>query len=395
LRDLGITAFGTTTGPGGTSALLRIENFGGTAARSDIELFVEGQLADVRPISLSAGAESTQFWTGLPAHAGVLHATLTARDDVRTDKQAWALVSSGEVRRILLVTSSDYFLQTALTVDPSIQLSTVSPGNYNPRTAQRYDLVVFDGSLPASLPSTPVLLLSPPRGSVGPFTFERFVGAGRVADAPAPSADVGQVLQNVDVSDVHVARQRRATMPAWMTPLFTSGGHVLVAAGDNNGTRVAAGTFNLQESDWPLRISFPVLIQNLVHFLVPGVGVSSSSISAGDQISLSPEPGIQQIDITLPSGRVQRIGSPFPPFTNTSVPGVYTVREAGRSLVIRFVANLTPSRPSPAAGPADLVLGKGSGGTSKAVSSPNEVGWIVAILCLGLLSAEWWLAFKR
>ena len=61
----------------------------------------------------------------------------------------------------------------------------------------------------------------------------------------------------------------------------------MIAAGDSGSNRFAVGTFRLQDSDWPFRVSFPILIQNLVQYLVPSVGVSATTITAGDAMTLT------------------------------------------------------------------------------------------------------------
>lgn len=406
LRDLGISDFAASSARGKTKALARVENFGIATARSDLDLFVDGQLADVRPLQIAPGQQSVQRWNDLPGNARVLHVRLTQPDDVTTDKQAWAVVRAASQTRVLLVSRGDYFLQTALTLDPAIQLSVVEPSVFKPALVRHYDLVVFDGILPATLPKgpgypVPVLLISPPAGTVRTagtrLTFGRLVAGATVSPAPSPPGlpGVAAITQYVDVSDVHVAAERGASLPGWMEPVFLSGTSPLVAAGETNGRRVAATTFNLQESDWPLRISFPILIKNLVDYLIPGVGVGATNVPIGQMVPLLPEPGVKEVEITRPGGPVVRVRLPFAPFTNTAVPGVYMVRELGRTQIVDFAVNFMPSRPTPAAGPARVTLGASKRGGSRSVGVPADLDWVVVLACLGLLTTEWWLAFRR
>jgi Ca-activated chloride channel family protein len=395
LHDIGIAGFGVSTSHGVSSALVRLENFGYVRAQTDLNLYADGQLADVRPIALGPGAQSIQLWTNLPTGADVLHAVLTSRDDVSADKQAWALVSPAQTRRVLLVTKGDYLLQTALSVNPAVRVTAESAARYTGAQARRFDLIVFDGYLPPTLPGAPALLLSPPVGTVGPLTFGSYAASGVVAPNTLADPSLLPVLSNVEVSDVTVARERIVTMPGWMQPLFTAGSRALIAAGDSGSNRFAIGTFRLQDSDWPLRVSFPILIQNLVQYLVPSVGVSATAITAGDAVSLTPEPGVKQLDVTSPTGVTTTVKRPFPPFTSTATAGVYTVREQGRRFMTRFVVNLLPARPARAIGPRVLNLGSAGGGGGHRTTTPNELGWIAALFCLGVLGTEWWLAFRR
>ncbi|HLJ69038.1 MAG TPA: VWA domain-containing protein [Chloroflexota bacterium] len=397
LRDLGITTFSASPGQSRTAALVRVGNFGVQPEGSDLDLYVDGQLADVRPLLIAPGTQQTIFWTNVPAGARSLHAVLTRSDDVSADKSAWAVVRSGTERSVLLVTGSDYFVQTALSLDPSVRLSVVAPSDFRAGQAGQYDLVVFDGVLPRMLPAA-ALLLSPPRGVVGLLRFGAYLPAGAVSVAPSPPpGPPGLLLRYVDLSDVHVARARAVSLPAWLEPLATAGSVPLLAAGESTGHRLALTTFALQESDWPLRVSFPIVMQNFLQYLVPGLGVGAADVAAGATVPFSPPPGTREIDITLPGGGTDRIGPPFAPFADTSTPGLYTAATIGgaRRSSVTFAVNFFPARPAPASGKSQVTLGATHVGTSQSVTIPVSAAWICALAVLAVLSAEWWFAFRR
>ncbi|MDQ2741465.1 MAG: VWA domain-containing protein, partial [Chloroflexota bacterium] len=408
LRDLGITAASAVASGAHAGALVRVGNFGYRVARSDLNLYVDGQLADVRPLTVPPGKQVNLFWTDLPAGTHVIRARIMRRDDVDADKSAWAVVSHSAPRHVLLVTHGDYFLQTALQFDPSIVLTMEQPGQYTaPKPSAGYpdangvDLTIFDGTLPAQLPSTPVLLIGPPSGRVGPIRVGTLTPAGTATDAPTPSdAALAGILQYADLSDVHVAVARQVSLPGWVQPLVVSAGYphsgsLLLAAGNNGQTRVAIVPFQLQESDWPLRISFPVVMQNLVHYLAPGLTPGSASVVAGAPVALSAPPGAPALELTLPDGAHVTLRPPFPPFTDTSRPGVYTVREPGTNRTAVFVVNFFPSRPAPAPPSAVAHLGNGSSHLARRASAPESVAWLFGLVGLIVLSAEWWYAFRR
>lgn len=397
LRDLGITAFSAAHDGGRTRALARIGNFGATTQGSDLNLYVDGQLADVRPLSVGPGKQQTLFWNNLPARTHTLHVQLTQADDVVLDKAAWAVTTVEGERRVLLVASHDYFVQTALSIDPAVQLSLLPPANYQPALAQQYDLVVFDGTLPATLPPVPVLLLSPPSGHLGSLRFgvSQPLSAGTAVSASTGATS--SLLHYVDLSDVHVSRARVVSLPASMLPIASSNNTPLLAAGDINGRRIALATFNLADSDWPLRISFPIVIQNLLHYLAPSLGLAAANVAAGQPVQLFPPAGTREIDIHRPNGTVDRVAPPFAPFTATTQPGLYSARTIGgfRQSAVTFAVNFFPSRPAPAIGKAHIVLGQSHAGSSRSVIIPESIGWIFALVVLAFLTTEWWFAFRR
>jgi hypothetical protein len=163
-------------------------------------------------------------------------------------------------------------------------------------------------------------------------------------------------------------------------------------------------SFDLQRSDWPLRVSFPIMLQNLLHYLAPGLTLGQTTIAAGQSVSFFPPPGTRALQITGPDGRTQQIEPPFPPFTDTARPGLYTVRAveaasgaypaAAAGLSAAFAVDFFPQRPAPAGGPATLHTGKAAAGKTLTASIPVSVLWMFELLALTILAGEWWITFR-
>ncbi len=404
LRDLGITAFSASQRASGIAAVARVSNFGGRPARSDLELVVNGRLSDVRPLRIPAHRQQNLFWSGLPADSQRLQVKITTKDDMNVDKSAWAAVGGSATRRVLLVSRGDYFLEAALTDDPEVRLSAVPPAAYQPGMEASYDVVIFDGFLPPAFPATSSLLIGPPKGRLGPLHFGGTVSGGAVIASAANSGPAASILKYVDLGDVHVAQSRAVGFPGWLQALATAGGSPVLAAGERNTTRIALVDFNLQRSDWPLRISFPVVLQNLMPYLAPGLTLGQSNVSTGGTVTFFPPPGTREIEVTRPDGATTRVGPPFPPFTTTARPGLYGARavkqtlkgqpSAAGGLSTSFAVNFFPARPAPAAGPSTLHIGHAGAGGTLTASIPISVVWVFLLLALLFLAAEWWIAFR-
>lgn len=404
LRDLGVTAFSAVQGSSGVRAVARVSNFGDKTAHSDLELFVDGRLDDVRPLTIAAHRQQNLFWNSLPPDAQRLHVEVKKADDMTADKSAWAAVGGLTTRKVLLVSSGDYFLQAALADNPAVNLSVVAPAAYQSGMEAPYDLVVYDGVLPPGYPQTSALLIGPPKGRLGSLGFERTASGGGMTVSQGVSGQASSILQYVDLSDVHVAQSRLVRLPGWMQPLASAGGNTVLAAGERNNIRYALVAFNLQRSDWPLRISFPVVLQNLLPYLSPGITLGQNDLTTGGTVTFFPPPGTREIDVTRPGGTVTSVGPPFLPFTDTTRTGLYSVRAiktalkgrptATGGLTTAFAVNFFPTRPAPAAGPATLYLGHARTGTTLTASIPVSVVWLFELLALAILGAEWWMAFR-
>jgi hypothetical protein len=407
LHDLGITSFQATRAGGHVQALLGVHNFGGGVAGSDVDLIVDGQLADVRPVRLHPGQEQDLIWKDLPPSVTALQALVTRRDDLDLDKTAYAVVPPKPGRHVLLVSDGNYFLQTALAVDPSVKLDLTQPRLYTPGLARDYDIVVFDGVLPRTLPANSTLLVDPPKGHVGDLGFGDAVIPGSVnLVTPGGLPQLGSIVRYSDFSDVHVAVARRASLPVWLQPLVVGAASgrrpydtPLIAAGDAGTARLALINFDLEKSDWPLRVSFPVTMQNLLHYLTPGLALGASNVMAGQAVPLFPDASAHLIVVRGPSGRVDRLRPPFVAFLDTNRPGLYSLQEVGgpAGASARFAVNVFHPRTGSANGPQVLTVGKSkhAGSVQQVIDVPVNLDWAFGLAALALLMAEWWFALRR
>jgi Ca-activated chloride channel family protein len=369
------------TGQG--SVFVRVDNFGRQPRDLKVEMLVDGRLADVLPLHVDGNSTSDLTWNGLPAGAQVLEARLTPGDDFGLDDQAWLLIGTPPQHEVLLVTDENTFLQRALALRPGVHVTTVAPKNY--KAGGKYDLYVFDGFVPPGKLPDPALVVAPPNG-LGPVPAGAAIDPGGVlpADPREP------LLRDVELKDVHVQVASRVTPPSdWRVVMAgTDDPLLLVHEGD---PREAEFTFDLHHSDLPLRAAFPILVQNLLDYLLPG-GFENQAFALGRPVQLSTEPGATEVDVTTPDGRTDRLKPPVSTFTDTDVPGVYGVRQVlptgtrSSRFVVQFQdPNLSRIAPGAAAIPTE---------DNRPLQAALQRGvlelwpWLVAVV-LALLAAEW------
>jgi hypothetical protein len=143
---------------------------------------------------------------------------------------------------------------------PNVELYGATGEDYASTTGlDKFDLIVFDGFLPTSLPAKPILAIAPPRTSeLGTVTgtLQR-PGIGR----PAPDEPL---LHDVDLTRAHVARAQRMELPPWARSVIPGVGEApLLYAGARDGLPTAVLAFDLRQSDLPLQVAWPILVANL------------------------------------------------------------------------------------------------------------------------------------
>jgi Ca-activated chloride channel family protein len=375
----------TITRTASGSVFLRLANYGHRARDLRVEMRADGRLADVLPVHLGANGSTDVTWNGLPRGAQALEARLSPSDAFRLDDAAWLVAAPPPARRILLVTTENGFLQRALQLRPGAAVTVQKPGQYR---GGQYDLYVFDGFVPAGPLPEPALVLNPPRGQ-GPVPAGQPVDPGAVL----PGDPRDPLLQSVVLKDVHVQAASQVSPGSDWRTVIAAANVPLVMARDGDARTVEL-SFDLHHSDLPLRAAFPVLVDNLLSYLLPG-GFENQAFALGRPVTLTAGQLTTRIEVTGPDGGVTTLTPPFPAFTPDQ-PGLYQVREqahgGGRSgrFVVLFedpsLARIAPG-PAPVTQQAPTPRGALPRGTL-------ELWPWLAAAALALLALEWLLYLR-
>ncbi len=398
-ENLALSALATRQGPEGLQLLASVHNYGAAPQAALLSIYVNETLFDARRITPAPGAPLPLTWA-LPPGSERIRAELSEQeaDFLPADDRAWAVHAAGAATQALLLTPGNLFLEQVFTLLPGVTAVRADPAGPLPQAAgeQGFELLVLDGGpLPEPLPPGDLLLINPTTGgdllTVGqPFSATTAI---RLADSP--------LLQFVEWRGVNVRQARQISAP-WAQAVVQAEGGPLLLAGEQGGRRIAVLTFDLRDSDLPLRVAFPVLMANITAWLSPGQVVDfSGSLQPGQPAALSPEAGATALLVDTPSGE-QRILTVEEEhaliFEETHQPGIYTVtarRQSGDRLAGRFAVNLFAPQESAIAPAATVQIGR------RDISAPQagDIGrrefwpWLAALALLVLL-LEWWVHFR-
>jgi Ca-activated chloride channel family protein len=363
-QNQAIVALAIRSAPSGLtkSAFVSVANLDDVQAKRRLEVYADGALIDSRDLYIDPQARADIVVDDITQqNKRVVDAIeVRLRDDLdgapsndrlASDDRAWAIVPSDRLRRVLLVTNGDPYLETALTYLPNTELYGVTPAKYGPSThPEKFDLIVFDANLPATLPATPILAIAPDRSSpLGDV-------AGTLKDPGIGSVDPDEpILRYVDLSTTHIAEAKKLIVPAWArTVIGGPAGAPLLYAGDRAGLRSAVLAFEPRRSDLPLQVAFPILVANLAGELMGASSGPHDAVKPGDPVSLAIPSGATGLHVTRPDGTAidlvpGTVGGTGVTFSGTDQLGVYTV-----TAILPPAASPTPETTtgSPTASPA-------------------------------------------
>lgn len=376
----------TISRPGPNLIFLRVGNYGRQDRDLKIEMRADGRVVDVLPAHLAGNSTAELVWSGLSSGTQVIEARLPGGDPLALDDAAWLVTGVPAQRRVLLVTEENGFLERALRLRSGLQLTVQKKADFKP--GEPFDLYVFDGWVPPGKLPEPALVVAPTTG-----TPPVPLGGQLVPGALLPPDPRDPLTQDVVLKDVHVQSAYRLAVPAgWRSVITAVDGPLLVV--HEGEPRIAEFAFDLHHSDLPLRAAFPILVQNLAGYLLPG-GFENRVFPPGRPVTIATEPGASTLEVVTPASTVVRLGPPFPapPFTQTAAPGVYTVhqRTAAGIRQSQFVVQFAdPDLSRIAPGGAPLVeVARPSG--SPPPRGVLEIWPWLALAALLLLMAEWWI----
>jgi hypothetical protein len=392
-NNLGITALDVRANPDNASQraiYVSVANFSTNEMETDLELRLDGQLVETKPVKAPAGEVSPQIFLASQTHDGIFTVRLTAKDDLAADNQASVVSLLPHPVKVLLVSRGNRLLEKALRSAANVQLTVAADLTDD---GADYDFVVLDDLAPTVWPKVNVL-------AIHVASTNWFDGISQ-ADAPTivDWRTTHPVLRYVGFDNVHVAKSMAIKTPSWGVSLVDSQQSPLIVTGDLGRQRILWIGFDILDSDWPLRISFPIFIDNAADWLNPATERNSRLlVRAGDPFRLSLPQPVNSAEITLPNGttkplKVDTNANEFV-FGDTFHEGVYKLK-TGTNETSFCVALLDPDESN--IKPKDeLQFGKFARVSATTVHRANMELWrTIAALALAVLLFEWWYYHRR
>mgnify|MGYP005856166503 CR=1 FL=1 len=206
------------------------------------------------------------------------------------------------------------------------------------------------------------------------------------------------LLAFVEFADIAVREARRVEAPGWAQILVQAEGGPLLLAGSPDGRRVAILTFDLHASDLPLRISFPVLMANLMDWFAPARAFDApDGLTPGESLVVRPQASTTSYRVTHPDGgrATFDVTGGALLYTDTSQLGLYTLDLLAGAEVQssgQFAVNLFAPEESDITPRESVTIGQTA---LPDLPEDQEVGqrelWAwVALAAFVILLLEWW-----
>ena len=367
-----------------------VANFSPDSKQTDLELLLDDRLLETRPLTIPAGETSPQVFRAKQSRDGVFTVRLTTQDDLAVDNQASVVSLLPKPVKVLLVTKGNRLLEKALRAVASVELAGATDLT---DPALGFDFVVLDDVTPTVWPKGNVLAIH--------VVNTNWLEGVKREEAPAivDWRSAHPLLRYTGFDNVQVVQSLTARTPTWGVSLVETPQAPIIIAGELGRQRIIWIGFDILESNWPLRVSFPIFIANAVDWLNPANARSGQLlVKAGDPFRLPLLEPVASAQVTLPDGTTKALkldpsANEFV-FGETYKSGVYRLRLGTNDTI--FCANLLDSAESNIKPRDELQLGKYTKIVATTAKRANMEVWrTIAALGLLVLLAEWWYYHRR
>jgi Mg-chelatase subunit ChlD/uncharacterized membrane protein len=274
-----------------------VRNTGGPTVRQPIRIDVDGRTEASGDLALESNALGT-FEADVPPGRRI-EAFLDGEDLLAADNRAVAIVPERRSIKVFLA-GDDRFLTQVLAVIPGAEVTRAAGG----RPGTNIDVAIYNGvAVPADV-AVPVFAIASPGG------LADVTPSGSI-DRPSLTTvrTDDDLLAGLDLSDVAIASTQKISAPL-ATVQVGSVETPLLVTGTQRGLPYAYLGFALTDSNLPLQVAFPILIDRLLSSLA-GSGQSTQSVTVGDPLPVNPA---VEMKLIAPDGtaRRTRLGDPAP-----------------------------------------------------------------------------------
>lgn len=392
--NLGITALDARANPEDATQraiYVSVANVSSNTMTADLELLLDGQLVNTVSLTVPAGQTAPQIFKATQEKDGVFTVRLNSKDDLAADNEASIVSLLPKPVNVLLVTRGNRLLEKALRAVTNVRLAVA---NDLTDGGASFDFVVLDGLAPTAWPQGNVLAFR--TGSTNWVEDAVNVEAPVIVDWKTTHP----LLRYAGFGNVQIAQSLtpKNGTPPWAVSILEAPQAPLIVAGELGRQRIVWVGFDPLESNWPLRVSFPIFMANAVEWLNPANAKNSQLlVKAGDPFRLAVTESVKTAEVKMPDGQTTTLnvaGANEIVFGDTARQGVYHLRAGTNE--ITFCANLLDSAESNIRPREELKFSEYTQVEATTVQRTNMELWrTLAAIGLAVLLFEWWWYHRR
>ena len=305
-----------TVKDGKLKLLIRTTNHGSTDVIREITVYGNDKVLDIKNVELKAGETKSILSEVDNKDISYLYAELSESDGLISDNTVFDVVKPSQLQKVLLISQSNLFIEKAFKVIDNVELYKSNPGD---EIQGEYDLYIYDGVLPTSLPKKgSIMLINPPSDSeVAEVNGEIEGGTVR-----AVQHNLTKYLEGANFA---VSKLKNIELPYYADKLLDMDGSAAAFVGQIRERKTAVIAFDLHNSDFVLTPEYPIFMHNIAGYLINISSGEKSVYKSGEAVIVNPIPDAKSAYIESAEKKHYDVELKYPilPFENTEEIGVY------------------------------------------------------------------------
>lgn len=281
--------------------IANVTNNGDSLYEGDFSLYNGEELVAVEGVTLQVGESKTLSFELDSLNSDYLKGELSRKDILMEDNTYYHVVNENKVKKILLVTDENVFLEKAFGIIENTEVYKTNDVS-NITENDEYDLYVFDNKMPRVMPSKGSILFINPNSN----EFFNVLEGGEIGQAKAVKGSVSSYLEDTQFT---LSEYNIIETPYYGTNILTIDNNSIGFKGEINDRKIAALSFDLHSTDFALKKEFPILVYELGEELISTGMVSSNNFRAGEKIVVKSSDFENEINVAYPNGDIKDLKS--------------------------------------------------------------------------------------
>lgn len=375
--------------------MVAIKNFTEERVRAPLILTVGDKILVREVVSVEPLARKTMIYPYRGNLQGRATALLTVNDDFATDNRAFLAFPEARALRVLYVGRGNAYLDQLFRFFPDLTLAKTDrlTEDQGPAQLVQYDAVIFDG-----VPS--------PRLTEGNFLLINTVGNGLPLEVVGrierprliPWRGQHPLTEGLRLDGLYIREALKLHPTGEGVSLATSSQGPLLQVVEQKRLKALILAFDLAESDLPFRVSFPLLMRNMLAWFRPLPSeFPAQQVQAGSPFSVELPARRESVVVRAPSGAKETIATQESPvsYRNTLEVGFYNLEQGQTQR--QFAVNLLSEQESQIRAARGLRPGPGRPDAINVAGSETRLSFwpVLLVLVLVVLCLEGFLACRR
>jgi Ca-activated chloride channel homolog len=372
--------------------ILEIHNFNKRPAICPVNVYLGAQNIFSKTIGLNAEEKKLLIFP-FQGMEGIVEASLEINDDFHVDNKAFAVIEAPKKTSILLVGKENYFIEKLLDTKPNIKLEiipAIDPAVLQSRQKD-FDIIILDRTVAPEIKSGNIIAIQSQVANL-PFHFDHIETTPIIQDWDRKHP----ILRHVNLNSLKILESYQIKDDKDVIPIVESDQSGLIFTYQTQKLKVIFFSFDILKSDLPLKVAFPIIVDNMIQWLSPkSISRKNLIFQTGETVPINLTTNTTQFSIRDADETLHTIKSKKTNylFDGTKKVGIYSIVDGSQQT--QFAVNLSDTEASN----IHSTYAFDEKDENEKGTDPFEVEfylWILLILIsIIFLILEWYFWFKK